>query len=63
MGGMQDMAGDALREPGSALILGEITNAQRRSAQYVAINHASDAAEADWFLTALGLRDRYPDES
>lgn len=60
--GTQGMTGENLGEITISLILGETTNAQRRSAQYTAIENSKDAAEAKEFLFALGLLQRYPDD-
>lgn len=53
--GTQGMTGDALREPSSALIVGDLTDEEKRKAQGVVIGHMTSIEDAKDLLTTLGL--------
>lgn len=55
MGGMNGVTGDALTEPSSALIVGQLTATEKRKVQGLVIGNMRSHQDAKDLLTVLGL--------
>lgn len=55
MGGMNGVSGDALTEPSSALIVGQLTDQEKRKVQGLVIDNMRSIEDAKDLLITLGL--------